>query len=75
MPDVKAILKGALSLGARDRAVVAHELLASLDDLDEAEAERLWAEEAQRRLDAFRSGRARTVSAAEAAEKVESLLR
>ena len=42
------------------------------DDLREEEAERLWAEEAQRRLEAFRAGRARSVSASEVAEKVKT---
>jgi hypothetical protein len=42
--------------------------------LDEKEAEGLWAEEARRRLDAARDGRARTVRAEDVARKVENLL-
>ncbi len=75
MPEVIEILKSALSLGAHDRAVLAEKLLASLDDLGEEETEILWAEEAQRRLEGFRAGRARAVSAQAVAEKVERLLR
>jgi hypothetical protein len=75
MPDLAEVLKSALSLKANDRAVVAEKLLASLDDLDEEEASRLWAEEATRRLQEFQSGSAVTVTAHEVARKVEKLLR
>ena len=75
MPDLAEVLKSALSLNANDRAVVAEKLLASLDDLDEEEASRLWAEEANRRLQEFQSGSAVTVTAHEVARKVEKLLR
>jgi len=49
MPDPGEVLKSALSLKLEDRATLAERLLASLDELDEEEAERVWAEEAQRR--------------------------
>lgn len=39
----------ALQLSPEERAELASELLLSLDDLNEAEVERLWIEEAQRR--------------------------
>ena len=60
-------------MDTHDRAVLAERLLASLDDLREEETERLWAEEAQRRLNGFRAGRARAVSAPEVAAQVEQL--
>ena len=50
MPDLVEVLRSALSLNLDDRAALAERLLASLDELDEEEAERLWAEEAQRAL-------------------------
>ena len=50
MPDLPQITRNALNLNARDRAALAEKLLASLEDLGEEEAERLWADEAQRRL-------------------------
>jgi len=75
MPDLTEVLKSALSLNANDRAAVAEKLLASLDDLDEEEASRLWAEEATLRLQEFQSGSAVTVTAHEVARKVEKLLR
>jgi hypothetical protein len=62
MPDLDAVLKSALKPDTSDRALLAEGLLASLDageELDEAEADRLWAEEAQKRLKEATSGRRR----------------
>ncbi len=75
MPDLAEVLRNALSLGIHDRAALAERLLASLDELTEEEAERLWAEEAQRRLEEYRAGRAKAVPAEEVHEKAERLLR
>lgn len=69
MPRLEEILKNALDLNPVDRAALAERLLASLEDLSEEEAERLWAEEAERRLEEYRAGRAEAVSAAEVAQK------
>ena len=71
MPNPTEVLKSALSLPVDDRAALAEKLLASLDDLDEQEAERLWAKEAQRRLEEYRGGRAVAVDANEVAKKAE----
>jgi len=51
MANLAEVIKGAMSLDVRDRAMLAEKLLASLDELSEDEADRLWAEESQRRLD------------------------
>jgi putative addiction module component (TIGR02574 family) len=75
MPDLGEILKGALSLKLDDRAALAEKLLASLDELDEEEADRLWAEEAQRRLKDYREGRVGAVTAQDLAKKAERLFR
>lgn len=75
MSDPAELLRNALSLDVRDRATLAERLLASLDELSEEEAERLWAEEAQRRLDEYRAGHARVVRAEEVQEKAGRLLR
>ncbi len=45
-----------LSLPAEGRADLARELLASLDALSESEIERLWLDEAERRLARLDSG-------------------
>lgn len=75
MPDMDEILKTALSLDVRDRARLAEELLASLDALGEEEAERLWADEAERRLREYRAGRMRAIPADEVAKKAQRLMR
>ncbi len=75
MSDLDEALKHILSLDVPDRAAPAERLLASLEDLPEEEADRFWAEEARRRLDAYRAGRGRTASAEEVRDKAEKLLR
>ena len=75
MSDAAEVFKNALSLDVQDRAALAQRLLASLEELSEEEAARLWAEEAQRRLDEYRAGRAQAVPAEEVAKKAESLFR
>ena len=75
MPDLAEVLRNALSLEVHDRAALAERLLASLEELSEEEAERLWAEEAQRRLEEYRAGRAKAVRAEEVHEKAGKLLR
>lgn len=75
MASLAEVIKGAMSLDIRDRAVLAEKLLASLDELSEDETDRLWAEESQRRLDQYRAGEAKTVSAEAVHAKVNKLLR
>jgi putative addiction module component (TIGR02574 family) len=73
MPNLTEIIKDVMSLDVRDRATLAEKLLASLEELSEEEAERLWAEEAQRRLDEYRAGRAKAVPADTVHARVEKL--
>ncbi len=75
MADLAEVLRNALNLSVDDRAALADRLLASLDELDEEEAERLWAEEAQRRLEEYRAGRAVAAEAQDVAKKAENLFR
>jgi len=75
MANLAEVLKNALSLEVHDRAALAERLLASLEELTEEEAERLWAEEAQRRLEEYRAGRAKVVPAEAVHEKVDKLFR
>jgi putative addiction module component (TIGR02574 family) len=75
MADLVEVLKNALSLNVNDRAALAERLLASLDELDEEEAERLWAQEAQRRLEEYRAGRAGVAESPDVAKKAERLFR
>jgi len=75
MPDLSEVLKSALSLKLDDRAALAERLLASLDDLGEEEADRVWAEEARRRREEYHAGRAGTVEARDVAKKASRLFR
>jgi putative addiction module component (TIGR02574 family) len=75
MADRTEVFASALSLDVDDRAALAQKLLASLDELSEEESERLWAEEARRRLDEYRAGRAEAVPAEAVAQKAERLFR
>lgn len=57
--DSDAVLREALTLPSRERAAVAAELLASLDDLDAQDPDTLraaWAEELEERVRRARSG-------------------
>lgn len=73
MPDLTELLRTALTLDVHDRAALAERLLASLEELNEEESDRLWAEEAQRRLEEYRAGGAAAVPASEVAKKAELL--
>ncbi len=74
MTTLESVLRTALGLDVADRAALAEKLLASLDELSEEEAERLWAEESRRRLDAYRAGRASSAPAEEVFRRAERLL-
>ncbi len=73
MPNLAEILRNALSLDVHDRAALAERLLASLEELSEEEAERLWAQEGQRRLEEYRAGRDKAVRAEGVHDKAEKL--
>jgi putative addiction module component (TIGR02574 family) len=75
MANLAEVLRNAMSLVVHDRATLAERLLASLEELSEEEAERLWAEEAQRRLEEYRAGRAQAVPAEAVHEKAARLFR
>jgi putative addiction module component (TIGR02574 family) len=66
----------ALELPARERAALAHRLIASLDEADDdpTEVELAWQEEIHRRLDAYRRD-GQTVSSADVFAKARALLK
>ncbi|MDR3568822.1 MAG: addiction module protein [Syntrophobacteraceae bacterium] len=57
------VLTAALHLSIEERAQVVAKLLLSLDEPSESEVERLWLEEAKRRLNEFREGRVQATPA------------
>ena len=61
----KQIESEALSLDIQARAKLAGKLLMSLDDPSTSEVERLWLDEAERRLDDYRTGATHGVPANE----------
>ena len=75
MSDPVEVLNNALSLDVHERAALAQKLLASLEDLTEEETDRLWTEEANRRLEAYREGRATAAAADDVAAKAAKLFR
>jgi len=59
------VITAALQLSIEERAQLAGRLLLSLDEPSESEVERLWLEEAERRLKEFREGKTRGIPADE----------
>jgi putative addiction module component (TIGR02574 family) len=68
---LKSIAETVEQLPAKERVYLAERLIASLD---ESELETAWAAEAIRRRDEVRSGKVKTVPAAEAYRRIERLL-
>lgn len=65
----------ALALSAGERAALAQKLLLSLEDISEAEHDRLWGEESARRAAKHDSGKARSISGHDVAKKARKLLK
>lgn len=59
--SINEILEQALELKANERSKLVDELLKSLDKPDE-EIDEIWAQEADKRLEAYRRGELKTVS-------------
>jgi len=55
-PMLKECEEQAMKLSIKDRAALAHHLIASLDGFDSTENERLWVEEAEARYEAYQRG-------------------
>jgi putative addiction module component (TIGR02574 family) len=58
-------MAAAMELTIEERAALAGKLLISLDEPSESEVERLWLEEAERRIEEFRSGKVKGIPAEE----------
>lgn len=69
------VLAAALSLDRKERAELAHRLIVSLDELSDEENERLWAEEADRRVRELREGRAKEIPGNQVMADARALLR
>ncbi len=65
----------ALRLSVRERARLAERLISSLDDRIDTDAEGLWVEEAERRLEELRAGAVKSRPAESVFRKARSRLR
>lgn len=63
--QLEEVASQALKLSLEERAELAERLLLSLDDPSESDIERLWLEEAERRLQEFREGEVKGIAAEE----------
>ena len=73
-PAAEAIAVEALALPANERAALVLRLAESLDEEHDADAEDAWASEVAARIEAVRSGRAETITAAEALAQARARL-
>jgi putative addiction module component (TIGR02574 family) len=73
--DLSQLETELLSLPSEARAALAQKLLDSLEDVSEAEFDRLWGEESAKRAAQVDSGKVRAIPAEEVARKVRTLLR
>lgn len=71
----RAIEKEALELPVARRAKLAQRLLESLEDLSEAEAEKLWLKESARRAAEIDEGKVRLVKSEELERRVRARIR
>jgi len=65
----------ALKLSRRERARLAQRLISSLDQEMDADAEKLWLQEAERRLGELKSGKVVGIPAKKVVKKARSALR
>jgi putative addiction module component (TIGR02574 family) len=64
--QVQTLMAEMLRLSPEQRAMLAAELLSSLDTPDTGDIEAMWLQEAERRYEAYRSGQTRGIPAEEA---------
>ena len=75
MGDPREIESKALQLPPKERAQLAQRLISSLDPGSDRDAEQVWLEEAERRLDELESGKVTGIPAEQVLDKVRSTLR
>jgi len=69
--DTKQILKRALSLSPIERAELIEKLFHSFEFSDRKSIDSLWADEAEKRIDAFEKGSLPAISAKKVFKKIE----
>jgi putative addiction module component (TIGR02574 family) len=69
-PSSEAVFQAAVGVPVEERVVLAEQLLDSvIDSADQAEVDRAWTDEIQRRLQAYRADKSRVVPAEEVCMK------
>lgn len=68
--NIEQITESALSLPSEARALLADRLVESLDPAEDGHIHKIWAAEAQRRLQEVRSGKVKSIPGPEAFERV-----
>lgn len=74
LPNVQEIEEKALKLSFNERALLAEHLIISLEGEEDAESERLWIEEAERRYREYKEGRVKAKPAAQVFKEAFSKL-
>ncbi len=75
MATGKEILPRLLKLPAAERAELASELIRSLDESEDSDAEEAWVREINKRVDDVMSGRVKTVPWTKVRKRIEAKLR
>ena len=70
--DFDEILRAALALRPEERAMLADDMLQSLDDPDQERIDALWAEEAERRMREIEEGKVEPINGELAMQKLRS---
>jgi putative addiction module component (TIGR02574 family) len=73
-PDIQEIEEKALKLPSTERALLAERLISSLEGEEDAEAERLWINEAERRYREYKEGKVKARPAAQVFKEAFSKL-
>ncbi len=63
--NIETLTQETLALDIEERAALAGKLILSLDEPKPSELERMWLEESERRLEAYRAGRTQAIPADE----------
>jgi len=75
MPETRRIFEQAMALPAREREYLAEMLLVSVDPADQKEIEAAWAEEIERRLRDYESGKVQAIPWEQVMDELKRKLR
>ena len=73
--QLEEIQRQIVTLPAKEKAALAHQLIEELDESSDAEAERLWLDEATRRYEAYQRGELSSRAGDEAMQRARERLK